>query len=140
MSDTTPTQQDINQRVDRLVHEEIYLCLSSLMSELLAPRDTNDYSLLEQVSELSYVTCSECEGEGEDDEGEPCSECEGEGTLYREIFEWWAVSSFLAHDLEERGEVILRDWGLCIWGRPTTGQAITLDCVIHNIARDLLSK
>jgi hypothetical protein len=51
-----------------------------------------------------------------------------------EIYEHWIVSGWLANRLEERGEVIERDfYGLTIWGRAGTGQAILLDYVICSI-------
>ena len=51
-----------------------------------------------------------------------------------EIYEHWIVSEWLANLLEERGEVIERDfYGLTIWGRACTGQAILLDNVICSI-------
>jgi hypothetical protein len=51
-----------------------------------------------------------------------------------EIYEHWIVSEWLATRLEDRGEVIERDfYGLTIWGRACTGQAILLDDVICSI-------
>jgi hypothetical protein len=51
-----------------------------------------------------------------------------------EIYEHWIVSEWLANRLEDRGEVIERDfYGLTIWGRACTGQAILLDSVICSI-------
>ena len=51
-----------------------------------------------------------------------------------EIYEHWIVSEWLANRLEDRGEVIERDfYGLTIWGRACTGQAILLDNVICSI-------
>jgi hypothetical protein len=51
-----------------------------------------------------------------------------------EIYEHWIVSEWLAARLEDRGEVIERDfYGLTIWGRACTGQAILLDSVICSI-------
>lgn len=51
-----------------------------------------------------------------------------------EIYEHWIVSEWLAARLEDRGEVIERDfYGLTIWGRAGTGQAILLDGVICSI-------
>ena len=48
-----------------------------------------------------------------------------------EIYEHWIVSEWLANRLEERGEVVERDfYGLTIWSRACTGQAILLDNVI----------
>jgi hypothetical protein len=54
-----------------------------------------------------------------------------------EVLEWWAVSNMAARDLRERGQVIIEDYGLNIWGRQTSGQAILLDAVWGLIAEDL---
>jgi DnaJ-domain-containing protein 1 len=55
-----------------------------------------------------------------------------------EIYEHWIVSDWLARRLEERGEVIERDfYGLTLWGRAATGQAILLDDVICAIYDEL---
>lgn len=51
-----------------------------------------------------------------------------------EVYEHWLVSEWLAAKLEEKGEAIERDfYGLTIWGRCGTGQAILLDRVICDI-------
>jgi len=51
-----------------------------------------------------------------------------------EVYEHWIVSEWLAGRLEDHGEVIERDfYGLTIWGRTCTGQAILLDDVICSI-------
>ena len=56
----------------------------------------------------------------------------------REVFEHWIVSDWLADKLEERGEKVDRDFaGMTIWARTTTGQAISMDYVIEQIAADL---
>jgi hypothetical protein len=55
-----------------------------------------------------------------------------------EIYEHWIVSDRLAARLEERGEVIEREfYGLTIWGRACTGQSILLDDVICSIYDEL---
>lgn len=55
----------------------------------------------------------------------------------QEIFEWWAVSSFLFDKLKEFGYPVV-DAGSCyVWGRTTTGQAILLDGVITRICADM---
>jgi hypothetical protein len=55
-----------------------------------------------------------------------------------EIYEHWIVSEWLAAQLEQRGEVVERDFhGLTIWGRACTGQAILLDEVICAIYDEL---
>lgn len=57
-----------------------------------------------------------------------------------EVYEHWAVSDWLADKLEAKGEKIDRDFvGLTVWARTTTGQAISMDAVIEEIARELHS-
>jgi len=56
----------------------------------------------------------------------------------REIFEYWLVTEYLGRKLEACGEAVLFDfYGLTIWGRTTTGQAIALDGVIQKIFEEL---
>jgi hypothetical protein len=53
----------------------------------------------------------------------------------RKVFEHWIVSSWLADELEERGEKVDRDFaGMIVWARTTTGQGIASDYVIEQIA------
>jgi hypothetical protein len=57
-----------------------------------------------------------------------------------EIYEHWIVSDWLADQLEQGGELIERDfYGLTIWGRACTGQAILLDNVICSIYDEVAS-
>lgn len=57
---------------------------------------------------------------------------------YREVFEHWIVTDWLADRLEAKGEKVDRNFaGLTIWARTTTGQAIAADWVIEEIAREL---
>lgn len=56
----------------------------------------------------------------------------------RDVYEHWAVSGWLADKLEERGERVDRDFAnLNVWARTTTGQAISMDGVIHDTIREL---
>lgn len=55
----------------------------------------------------------------------------------QEIFEWWAVSSFLFDKLKALNHPVL-DAGSClVWGRCTTGQAILLDYAITQICAEM---
>jgi hypothetical protein len=55
-----------------------------------------------------------------------------------EALEHWIVSNWLAARLEERGEMIERNfYGLTIWGRQCSGQSILLDGVICDIYDEL---
>ena len=56
----------------------------------------------------------------------------------REVCEHWAVSSWLADKLIEKGEKVDKGFlGLCVWARTTTGGPIAYDWVIEQIAADL---
>lgn len=77
-----------------------------------------------------------------DDDAEAWQElCEYEGIdadSYRsEAYEHWIVSWWLARKLAEHGEITGQLWGLHIWGRCCTGQSMTLDHVIQQIAIEL---
>lgn len=55
-----------------------------------------------------------------------------------EAYEHWAVSNFLAEKLEAKG-CIVQDTNIGqVWGRATTGQAIAMDAVILEIAKDII--
>lgn len=57
---------------------------------------------------------------------------------FSEIFEHWIITEWLADKLEAKGEKVLRDFfGLTIWGRACTGQAILLDPVISEICDEM---
>lgn len=65
--------------------------------------------------------------------------CEYEGLDYEYIepYEFWSVSDSLGKKLEEKGYIVQDVFGLCVWGRCTTGQAILLDYVISQICEDM---
>ena len=54
-----------------------------------------------------------------------------------EVLEHWIVSDWLAEKLESKGELIERSfYNPTIWGRTTSGQAITMDGVIQEISEE----
>ena len=57
----------------------------------------------------------------------------------RDVLEHWIVTDWLADCLENRGELIIRDFfGFdAIWGRTCSGQAILLDGVIWDICESM---
>lgn len=55
----------------------------------------------------------------------------------REVYEHWIVSDWFARRLAEHGETTGELFGLTIWGRTCTGQAIHLDGVIGEIAAEM---
>ena len=52
-----------------------------------------------------------------------------------EVLEWWLVTPYMAELLKENGEVIFADYDCYWWGRTTSGQALYMDWVIQEIAR-----
>ena len=78
------------------------------------------------------------EGTGIEKEIAEVESDEEPSTITREALEHWIVSDWLADRLEEKGEMILKDFlGLNIWGRSTSGQAISIDNVIEEIVIDM---
>jgi hypothetical protein len=53
-----------------------------------------------------------------------------------EIYEHWVVSDWLAARLREKGHTVGGLGGLTVWGRPATGQAISMDPWIQEIFRE----
>lgn len=112
---TQETQLDIERRADKFVEQEIHVCMSALVYEL--QQKTPD-EFMDQFPELTGRYIQNEQGEEE----------------YIDVYEYWAVSSWLAHKLEVQGEIVENDfYGLCVWGRTTTGQAISMDYVIREI-------
>jgi hypothetical protein len=62
---------------------------------------------------------------------------EGEQDEPNEVYEHWIVSDWFAGKLKERGETTGELFNLTIWGRCTTGQAISIDHVISEIAAEM---
>lgn len=54
-----------------------------------------------------------------------------------EVLEHWVVSEWFAEKLAEKGEATGELFGLTIWGRTCSGQAILLDGVVEGIAKDM---
>lgn len=70
-----------------------------------------------------------------EDEIEKARDCIRDNAEQREVYEWWAVSQWLAERLKERGYIVVDEMGagLYVWGRETTGQAIYMDYAIQEI-------
>lgn len=56
-----------------------------------------------------------------------------------EVYEHWAVSTWLAEKLIAQGERVDTDFaGLNVWARTMTGQAISMDGVIQRVYSDMM--
>lgn len=138
---TRPTQDELS----KFVNSHVYRCCSSLIFELSNQPDyqeelfeiiaQDDYrSPLEDIDELdrapicgkiSSMTDNECRDFCIENHIEP---------YQNEALEHWIVSDWLADRLAEHGEMVNKDfYGLPIWGRTCSGQAIKLDGIIETI-------
>lgn len=151
--------QDIKQK---FVNREVIYCVSTLVSELAKkaeefPDYTEDlYGAYEGIPDYEEAAINEGwdikedggfinEQINEESDMETWKElCDEYNIDYwnsdyiPEIYEHWIVTDFLANKLEEHGQKVLRDFfGMTIWCRTTTGQAILLDHVISEICADM---
>lgn len=85
----------------------------------------------EWLDEEQEADCGTGSGEHEPQPHADTSEDEAE------VYEWWAVSSWLARRLRELDEVVLTNSYGNWWARTTTGQAIALDPAFQTLAKDL---
>ena len=59
----------------------------------------------------------------------------------QEVYEHYVITIWLADKLEAQGETVVRDvFGLTIYCRPCTGQALHCDWVIQEIYQEMISK
>ncbi|WP_221897396.1 hypothetical protein [Bathymodiolus japonicus methanotrophic gill symbiont] len=56
---------------------------------------------------------------------------------WEEPLEFWDVSDWLKKKLRDKGENVVEEFGLNIWCRMTSGQAICMDYVIQDIAKEI---
>ena len=153
---------DYQRACAQLVSNEVYCCLSGMVAELqrlagdddevmeLGYGDIGEFERAEAVSDggyeivetsQGYYWCikgvSELDGpfNNATDAAHACifSENLDPAEYAREVYEHWAVSTWLAEKLTANGETVRDFGGLNIWLRTTTGQAISMDQVICDI-------
>ena len=117
------------ETAERIVRQEVLCCISSLIWELTQNP---------QITTLGKAHLMELDGIEtvefwtgpipEDDEESPA-----------EVFEHWLVSDWFAQKLQQQGETVIELCNLNIWARTCSGQAITMDAVVMDIAEALKS-
>jgi hypothetical protein len=155
---------DRNQAIKRaLVNSEVIYCVSSLVHELAQKAEEfpdyyddllnafqgnpdyeeaateNGWRETEKDGKDAFYNKDNDEWSFADSWEDLCNEQNIDAYEYApEIYEHWIVSDCLAARLEEHGERVLRDFfGMTVWGRTTTGQAIFLDYIISEIAAEM---
>lgn len=159
MTEQERTVENRLQRVgDVIVQREVLLCLSAPVGDWIQ----NNHEDFSEWCENAYTNpegwdVDQCEGwlkdrginfdpiddtyQDTDDWHDCLRECVIDNAEPAEVYEWWAVSSWLAAYLRENGHVMLDWYGIDVWGRETTGQAISMDGVIRDFiqAKDLVA-
>ena len=95
--------------------------------------ESEGWELLDDVAFFNQDTDETSEA----DDWEGLCEEQGIEPYEREAYEHWIVSNWMGERLSEKGETVREFMGLTIWARGTTGQAVYMDGVIQEIARDL---
>jgi hypothetical protein len=108
----TKEQRDqVNKQAQDLVEKEVIYCVSSLVYSLLQSPEFREGDYADELYSLT-----------QDSSG-------------NEVYEHWIVSDYLASLLKAIGEAVVDDlYGLTVWGRCTTGQAIYMDYEIQVLA------
>ncbi len=133
--------------IQELVSREIYLNQTMLISKLCGDEDMFP---MDEVENFYFTACPECGseviGNDQNDNEFTCENCD---TIYtadeyanlddepREVFEWYAISDWLARKLKDNHEVVIQNEYGTWWGRQCTGQAIYMDHVIEKIYASL---
>lgn len=115
--------------IDQFIERNIYCCLTAIVEHC----STLDLEFQDQVYSTLTITCSECDGYGINHKDDECEECYGEGYHTKEPLEWWGVSDFLARKLESKGEVVIKEFNLCLWGRSCSGVSLSYDPQIIDV-------
>jgi len=117
-----PTWYQYHEReLDRVVGNVIIYNVSYAFNQLLSTEYADD------LIDISY----KYENPYEDDGGEP---------ELVEALEHWIVEGWFAEELKERGELVGDMLGMTVWGRTTSGQAISLDYVVQDILKDIVER
>lgn len=121
-----------NLTPERIVERDVFVCVSMLMSDLVdlywtcqGRRKREEWAGKEKP--ISF---------DEDQLASLYSDVKHDGETY-EVFEHWAVSTWLASKLEEQGERVVEISNLKVWCRTTTGQQISADSVIETICKEV---
>ena len=111
------------RELDQMVSEVVIYNVSYLISALYNS-DVQEVSD-EDLSELMWKVDESFEEDG----AEP---------TYIEALEHWIVEDWFADALEKEGELVGEVAGLRIWGRTTSGQAISMDYVVQDILKEIV--
>lgn len=119
---------------EQFIHTFSFTCqkCSHNWEEEDEPRTDNWYRLRDVDDVDEFIRpCPNC---GEKTEPEDVNQQETDAI---EALEHWIVSRWFAEKLQQQGEMVGEICGLWIWGRRTSGQAISMDYVVRQIAKSI---
>jgi len=119
------------RELDQMVSEVVIYCVSELVSDT-SKAFWKDPDLFDLDEEQVINIFQRVDESFEEDGAEP---------TYIEALQHFVVADWFADELEKRGEIVDKDFlGLTVWGRPTYGQAISLDYVVQDILKDIVER
>jgi len=120
------TTKNIAEVAERIVKNEVHACASMLVKRMLELDDEAGNAAVCELGDGRLFGYYESDEDSE------------EGEVFHEVLEHWIVSDWLGRKLLEHGEAVELDfYGVCVWGRCTSGQAIAIDGVIEDIAKSI---
>ena len=129
-----PTWYQYHEReLDQMTGEVIIYNVSGLVSDVSKAFWECPHAFNTELDEEQVINIFQRVDESfEEEDAEP---------TYIEALQHFIVADWFADELEKRGEIVDKDFlGLTIWGRPTYGQAISLDYVVQDILKDIVER
>lgn len=129
--DLCTNRPDHSERIEEIENEisELEDKQSDLEDELSDGEGDRKQEIIEAELATMKSNLSKLESEKDDLESE-----QEDG---HEVYEHWAVTKWFANKLKAHGETVGELFDMQIWGRCTSGQSISIDSVIFEIANDM---
>ena len=143
-------------RAERYMDRDVLKCDSSLVTDLMSMQCDFDGSIrfgrewahaevINLYPDPSDWAAEECQAWlaergiswDEDDQDNGYVDLINENAEAAEIYEWWAVTEWLAQKLVSIGEPVLDNAYGHWWGRTCTGQGMLMDGTLQQIAREI---
>lgn len=135
------------RKLDSFVNKEVHCLCNEIVEQLGKLDDYSDEILMisttyprfnEQGTKIG--DCQSCEKRQVKIHyyDSVCGDCFDPDPI--EALQFFIVTDWLADRLLEKGEMVSKDLaGLTVWGRTTFGQAISMDSVIQDIYKEMVS-
>ncbi len=127
---------ELHDAAKRIVETHIIMNASLLVTDILRLDTEMGHISWEDVQNLYIDTDEDAQEEGY----ASLREMQDDGADQQEVLEWWFVTEWLFNALREKNEVVLHsDYGR-LWGRGASGQAIYMDSIMEELAKELIER